>query len=246
MSPPPFETKYDSANSRIVTPSATSNSSGGSSSSNYIDLYLIHWPGAAKTAPTDRQNYWYRRQAWLTLQQARDMGKIREIGVSNYCISHLEEMKSYTAETPAVNQVEYHPLNFSGQEQLVRYMKENGIRLDAYSSLGQGSPLLLSSATVADIAAVLNKTNGQVLLRWALQHGCTVLPKTSSLHRLKENFELDFSLTLDQMNQLDRLFSLSAPLGPASPNCVAQNLGYVKFAWDPANIPAFPDMKPTS
>lgn len=153
------------------------------------------------------------------MEEACRTGLVRDIGVSNYTVRHLEEMKSYASILPAVNQVELHPLNYISQRPLLEYCATNQIHVDAYSSLGQGE--LLEHEEVKKIAKVYDVSPAQVLLRWAIQHGFSVIPKTISISRLQENAEVNhFKISTADMVRLDTL-------GAIEP---------IKFCWDPEPI----------
>eukprot|EP00475_Leptophrys_vorax_P041073 TRINITY_DN7715_c0_g1_i4.p1 TRINITY_DN7715_c0_g1~~TRINITY_DN7715_c0_g1_i4.p1 ORF type:complete len:278 (+),score=78.79 TRINITY_DN7715_c0_g1_i4:160-993(+) len=164
----------------------------------YIDLYLIHWPGTNKFPP--QANKKLRKQTWEALEKLVDDGKVRSIGVSNYTVDHLKELLEYCRIKPAVNQVELHPK--LTQQPLIEYCNANGIVVEAYSSLAKGR--LLRDVSVVKMAEKYKKTTSQVLLRWGLQHGLVVIPKSSSDERIEENFNLfDFEISADDMQALD-------------------------------------------
>lgn len=157
----------------------------------YVDLYLIHWP-----EPRTRQ------ESWKALEELYTAGKCKAIGVSNYTIKHLEEVKTYAKIMPMVNQVEFHP--FLYQKELLEYCQKNTIQLEAYSPLAHGEKI--KNMVLSEIAAAHGKSNAQVMLRWSLQHGNVVLPKSVTPERIKENFDVfDFELTAGEMAQIDAL-----------------------------------------
>ncbi|WP_047241321.1 aldo/keto reductase [Corynebacterium epidermidicanis] len=159
----------------------------------YLDLYLIHWPwpSAGKFVAT-----------FEVMAKMQGMGTVQSIGVSNFFPDALDELVAKTGITPAVNQVELHP-GFS-QESLRAYHEQHGIVTAAWSPLGQGT--LLENDTVRDIAQATGKTPAQVILRWHIQLGNMVIPKSQSPERLAENAAIfDFELTADQMAQLTAL-----------------------------------------
>ncbi|KAK6529274.1 hypothetical protein TWF281_008453 [Arthrobotrys megalospora] len=145
----------------------------------YIDLYLLHNPRPGPTA---------RLQAWLGLQEIVNEGKAKAIGVSNWSKRHIEELIAHPEVniTPAVNQIEFHP--WCQHKALVEYCKEKGIVVVAYSPLTQGTRL--KDPVVVDIADKYGKTAAQVVLRWCLQRGVVVIPKSDREERIKENSEL--------------------------------------------------------
>ena len=129
-------------------------------------------------------------------------GKARAIGVCNFCIPHLEDLLENCAVRPCVNQVEFHPYLY--QSGLLEFCRSKGIVVEAYSSLGNGN--LLGVPEVAAIARELQRSPAQVLLRWGLQKGCVVLPKSTSQGRIEENGRLfDFSLSEKELGILDGL-----------------------------------------
>lgn len=159
----------------------------------YVDLYLIHWP--SDDADT-------RQASWKALEEIQAASKARAIGVSNYSVENLEEMKSYANITPAVNQVEFHPFNYDAK--LLNYCREEGIVLEAYSPLARGWNL--NHTKINEIAAKCGKSNAQVLIRWSLQHGCVPIPKSSHKERIQENLNVfDFELAPEDMDALDSL-----------------------------------------
>lgn len=160
---------------------------------NYVDLYLIHWPSPARDAYID---------SWRSLEELRQDGLARAIGVSNFLPHHLDRLREATGVTPAVNQLEIHPRY---QQRDVQSMcARRGIAIEAYSPLGRGAALL--DPVVRDIAAHLGSTPAQVVLRWHLQHGRVAIPKTTSVSRMTENLaSVDFELSADEIRAIDRL-----------------------------------------
>ena len=161
----------------------------------YFDLYLLHTPRTGSEA---------RLQAWLALQKAREAGKVRAIGVSNWSPRAIEalEASSEVNTLPAVNQIEFHPWN--QQREIVAYCHKKGIVVTAYSPLTQGKRL--GDATIVRIAEKLGKTPAQVVLRWCLQKGVSIIPKSDRDERINENKNLyDFELDGDDMEAIDAL-----------------------------------------
>jgi diketogulonate reductase-like aldo/keto reductase len=132
----------------------------------YLDLYLIHWPGVQKLKHDDPQNKQLRKQSWLAMEQLYKDGKVKAVGVSNYTISLLEELLDYATIQPAVLQVEFHPLLYQHEVQLLCQSRK--IHMQAYSSLGCGK--LLSHPLIVSVATEHRKAPSQILLKWALQH----------------------------------------------------------------------------
>jgi 2,5-diketo-D-gluconate reductase A len=156
-----------------------------------VDLYLIHWPLPA----ADRYV-----QVWSTLAKFAEDGRARAIGVSNFQIAHLQRLLDETEIVPAVNQVELHP--YLTQEPLRRFHAEHGIVTEAWSPLGQGGELL-AEPTITGIAEKYGITPAQVVLRWHLQRGDIVFPKSMHRARMEENFAIfDVELTDDDLTAI--------------------------------------------
>ncbi|MCY8105093.1 MULTISPECIES: glyoxal/methylglyoxal reductase [Bacillus] len=157
----------------------------------YLDLYLIHWPGKDKYKDT-----------WRALEKLYKDGKIRAIGVSNFQVHHLEELLKDAEIKPMVNQVEFHPR--LTQKELRDYCKAQGIQLEAWSPLMQGQ--LLDNDVLTQIAEKYNKSVAQVILRWDLQHEVVTIPKSIKEHRIIENADIfDFELSQEDMDKIDAL-----------------------------------------
>ena len=161
----------------------------------WIDLYLIHWP----IPSADRYV-----ETWRTLETFAEHGRARSIGVSNFLIPHLERLIAETGTVPAVNQVELHPV-FS-QPELRRFHEQHGILTEAWGPLGQGKYDLFGMAPVRDAAAAHGVAPAQVVLRWHLQLGNIIIPKSSSRERMAQNVDITgFELNDDEMAALDAL-----------------------------------------
>ncbi len=157
----------------------------------YIDLYLIHWP-----TPLIHRRYW--RQ----LESLQEQGLAREIGVSNYSLDQLRSLVGGGAKTPAVNQVQFSPFHF--RRRLLDYCLGHGIVFEAYSPLERGAGL--RDPQITDLAARLDRTPAQIMLRWALQHQAVVIPKSIRQDRIRSNAQVfDFELSDDDMRRLDAL-----------------------------------------
>jgi methylglyoxal/glyoxal reductase len=160
----------------------------------YIDLYLVHWPG---------DDIHRRSESWQALTDIHGTGKVRAMGVSNYSISQLTEVLK-TSIPPAVNQIELHPFNYASQKQLLEFCEQQGIVVMAYSPLAQARRL--QDPTIQNIADQVGKTSAQVMLRWSLQHGAVPIPRSSHPKRIEENFRVfDFELSPEHMKTLDNL-----------------------------------------
>jgi diketogulonate reductase-like aldo/keto reductase len=195
----------------------------------YVDLYLIHYPVRE------------RRQSWRALEALRVEGRARSIGVSNFTIRHLTELLADTKTVPAVNQVEFHPYLY--QRNLLDFCAARGIAVEAYSPLTKGVRLndrklvavakKYSKAGPQPVASWSRlplvdrrsrrsetKSTAQILIRWALQHGLVVIPKSANRRRIFEDADVfDFEITVEDMQLLDRF---------------NENL---RTCWDPTNAP---------
>ncbi|KAG8564205.1 hypothetical protein GDO81_016367 [Engystomops pustulosus] len=165
----------------------------------YLDLYLIHWPGKQGWRSDDSRNQAVREESWKALEELYHTGAIKALGVSNYTEAHMTQLFGSCTVPPAVLQVEFHPQ--LPQTALLRWCEKNGVHLQAYSSLGCGH--LLENIEVGKVANVHGRTPSQVLLRWALQQGVGVIPKASFPLRIKENFNVwDFELSNEETELL--------------------------------------------
>ncbi len=163
----------------------------------YVDLFLIHWP-----LPTLYDGDF--SSTWKTLEEFHRDGRARSIGVSNFQIEHLEQLAAETDTVPAVNQIEVHP--YFTNEAVREYGREHGILTEAWSPIAQGG--VLEDPTITRIADEVGKTPAQVVLRWHIQRGDIIFPKSVTPSRMRENFELfDFELKsadVDEISALDR------------------------------------------
>jgi diketogulonate reductase-like aldo/keto reductase len=154
----------------------------------FVDLYLVHWPIRGK-----------RKDTWKALEKIYSTGRARAIGVANYLIPFLEELKTYGSVIPAVNQVEFSPYLFL--KDLLDYCRKHKIQLQAYSPLVRGKKF--TDPRLLQIAKNYNKTAAQIILRWNLQLEVCPIPKSTNPERLKENFDVfDFELSPKDMNTL--------------------------------------------
>lgn len=160
-----------------------------------VDLYLIHWPRP------DLDRY---VETWLALEQIREDGKTRSIGVSNFHRPHLERIIAESGTVPAVDQIELHPA--FAQRELRAFSEPLGIRTEAWGPLGQGKYDLFAESAVADAAAAHGVSPAQVVIRWHLQQGIIVFPKSNSRARMSENFDVfGFELTDAEVAAIDAL-----------------------------------------
>lgn len=165
----------------------------------YLDLYLIHWPKVA-----GYEDEWERRitETWRTFEELYRAGRIRAIGVSNFLVSHLKVLCKHATIPPMVDQLELNPSY--RQAETVAWCEERGIQLEAWAPLGRGK--LLRYPTVVRIAQRYGKEVGQVCVRWSLQHGYAIMPKSINPQRLRSNSEVfTFELSEDDMCELDTL-----------------------------------------
>ncbi|MEV4420876.1 aldo/keto reductase [Patulibacter sp. NPDC049589] len=159
-----------------------------------LDLYLVHWP------IPDHDDY---VETWKALEEILATGRTRAIGVSNFQQAHLERILAAGDVVPAVNQIELHPL--LTQTALKAFQAEKGIHTEAWSPLAQGGDLL-QDATIAGIAERVGKTPAQTILRWQLQEGNIIFPKSVTASRVEENFQVfDFELTADDLAAISAL-----------------------------------------
>ncbi|MFJ2957869.1 aldo/keto reductase [Streptomyces sp. NBC_00669] len=159
----------------------------------YLDLFLVHWPLPAVGDYTE---------TWRAMEEIYRSGRVRAIGVSNFQTAHLNRLFQETSVVPAVNQIEVHP--YLTQDELRAFDADHGIATEAWSPIAQGK--VLGDPVIAAIAARLERTPAQVTLRWHLQRGDIVFPKSVTRSRVEENFRLfDFELTPDDMAQISAL-----------------------------------------
>jgi 2,5-diketo-D-gluconate reductase A len=161
----------------------------------YVDLFLIHWP-----LPTLYDGDFV--STWRTLEEFRREGRARSIGVSNFQVAHLERLAAETDVVPAVNQIELHP--YFGNGAVQAYDRTHGIGTQAWSPIAQGQ--VLDDPVITAIAEQLGRSPAQVVLRWHVQHGNIVFPKSTTPARIRENLELfDFELDAGHMERIDAL-----------------------------------------
>ena len=158
----------------------------------YLDMYLIHWP------------YGDFLGSWKAMEELYHEGKIKAIGVCNFPVEKLEELKANSTVAPVINQIELHPV--FQQKELQVYNREHNIITQPWSPLGNGNEELLNNKALKAIAEKYHKTVPQVILKWHLQEGFVVIPKSVTPSRIEENFNVfDFELSEDEMNTVRSL-----------------------------------------
>jgi diketogulonate reductase-like aldo/keto reductase len=173
----------------------------------YVDLYLIHWPGEGRQK---------RHDSWKALLEIQESGKAKSIGVSNFTIEHLRDLFEEFDQKPAVNQVEFHPFIYDEQAELLKFCQDQKILFQAYSPLARGK---LNDPLLKEIGDSYGNSAGQVMLRWALQHQTVPLPRSSNREHIQQNFEVfDFDLNPDDMHKIDSITQKG------------------RTAWDPTNL----------
>jgi len=171
----------------------------------YVDLYLVHFP-----VPD------VRKESWRAMETLFKKGRCRAIGVSNFTIRHLEELTEESDVIPSVNQVEFHP--FLYQKELLDYCQGKRIQVEAYSPLARGERF--KQPRILSLTKKYSKTPAQLMIRWGIQHGVVVIPKSTREERIRENSQVfDFDISDDDMRSLD---SLNEDL---------------RLNWDPTNVP---------
>jgi 2,5-diketo-D-gluconate reductase A len=176
--------------------------------SDYVDLFLIHWP-----LPTLYGGDFV--STWKTLEEFKRDGRARSVGVSNFEVAHLERLAAECDLVPAVNQIELHPY-FQNRE-VAEYGRAHGIVTEAWAPIAQGQ--VLDDATLEEVAERYGKTVAQVVLRWHLQRGHVVFPKSVTPERIRENFAIfDFELAADDVATIDGLDRGKAGRNGPDPN----------------------------
>jgi diketogulonate reductase-like aldo/keto reductase len=156
----------------------------------HVDLYLVHWPEGGPT--------WM----WEGMERARELGHTRSIGVSNYGVEQLDELLGHASVQPAADQIRFNPFDY--RRTLLESAEGRGIAIEAYSPLGTGKHL--GDETVGAVAERVGRTPAQVLIRWCLQRGTIVLPKSTHRERIEQNGQVfDFELSDEDMAELDAL-----------------------------------------
>lgn len=159
----------------------------------YLDLYLMHWPGIDENLMLD---------TWIGLEELYQQKLVNNIGVSNFNIDHLEILSNKATYKPVLNQVEFHP--YLTQLELRNYLDRNGIKMESWSPLMNSE--ILKDNVVNQIAREINKTPAQVIIRWNIEHGVITIPKSITPSRIEENFDVfNFKLNDTHIRKLDEL-----------------------------------------
>ena len=161
----------------------------------YVDMYMIHWP-----TPFD----WRSGETWKAFVRLREEGRVRTLGVCNFLPEHLERLHKETGEWPTVNQIELHPT--WQQREVTAFCREHGIAVEAYSPMARGADLNAGNGTVERIAAANGVSPAQVILRWHIENGTIIIPKSVHAERQRENLDLfGFELTPEEHAAIDAL-----------------------------------------
>ncbi len=161
----------------------------------HVDLYLIHWP-------TPKRDLYL--ESWLALEQIKERGKTRSIGVSNFQNPHLDRVIAASSTVPAINQIELHPA--FQQRDVTTHNRSLGVHIEAWGPLGQGKYPLLEEEALVNAGNAHGKSPAQVAIRWHLQHERIIFPKSNSRERIAENFQVfDFELSTAEMAAIDSL-----------------------------------------
>ena len=161
----------------------------------YVDMYMIHWP-----TPFD----WRSGETWKAFVRLREEGRVRTLGVCNFLPEHLERLHEETGEWPTVNQIELHPT--WQQREVTAFCLEHGIAVEAYSPMARGADLNAGNGTVERIAAANGVSPAQVILRWHIENGTIIIPKSVHAERQRENLDLfGFELTEEEHAAIDAL-----------------------------------------
>ena len=177
----------------------------------YLDMVLIHWPEVDKTED--------RIKVWQALEESVSGGKVKMIGVSNFCKIHLEHILKNCKIKPVINQIECNAIYWD--KETIDYSLQNGIVIEAYCPLAEWSPQLVQNKIILDLAKKKNKTVPQIILKWIMQKNMIPLPKSVHTEYIKENFNLNgFCLTDEEMKNVDTLNSIN-----------------YKVDWDPHSVP---------
>jgi diketogulonate reductase-like aldo/keto reductase len=209
----PDDNTYENAQSRIQEAIALIWGDQSPAHDRFLDAFLLHYPGRRNPVA-----------AWKALLEARDRGLVKHAGVSNFEIWHLQKLRKFTGVYPEINQVEFHPLIYWEQRDLLKFCKHEGIAVEGYSPLAQGA--VFHAPELETIAAAYKTSPGRVVLRWCMQHGVRPIVGTRSFQHLTANGGVyTFALSGEHMSQLDSL-------GCRRPVKVS-----LKWHWNPKTAP---------
>ncbi|MDS0980054.1 aldo/keto reductase [Staphylococcus hominis] len=159
----------------------------------YLDLYLVHWPGTNEAVMID---------TWKGMEDLYKDNRVKNIGVSNFNPDHFEALLAQVSIKPVINQVEFHP--YFTQEKLRKYLEAQNIYMESWSPFMNAQ--ILNDGTLNEIGKEVNKTAAQVIIKWNMQHNVVVIPKSVTSSRIEENIDVfDFELSADQMKRIDDL-----------------------------------------
>ena len=159
----------------------------------YLDLYLVHWPGTNEAVMID---------TWKGMEDLYKDNKVKNIGVSNFNPDHFEALLAQVSIKPVINQVEFHP--YFTQEKLRKYLEAQNIYMESWSPFMNAQ--ILNDETLNEIGKEVNKTAAQVIIKWNMQHNVVVIPKSVTSSRIEENIDVfDFELSAEQMKRIDDL-----------------------------------------
>ncbi|MCI2902355.1 aldo/keto reductase [Staphylococcus hominis] len=159
----------------------------------YLDLYLVHWPGTNEAVMID---------TWKGMEDLYKDNRVKNIGVSNFNPDHFEALLAQVSIKPVINQVEFHP--YFTQEKLRKYLEAQNIYMESWSPFMNAQ--ILNDETLNEIGKEVNKTAAQVIIKWNMQHNVIVIPKSVTSSRIEENIDVfDFELSADQMKRIDDL-----------------------------------------
>lgn len=165
----------------------------------YLDLFLIHWP-----VPFKYRNNWkpLMQETWQALEYLKKQNIVKYIGISNFKIHHLEYLLSIAEIMPSINQIELHPGHISGE--IISYCQKNNILIEAWGPLGQNK--LIENETIKQIATKYQKTTAQIMLKWSIQNGYIPLPKSSNKERIFSNIDIfNFELTDEDISIINNI-----------------------------------------
>ncbi|XP_057868588.2 NADPH-dependent aldo-keto reductase, chloroplastic-like [Cryptomeria japonica] len=230
------------ANTEHDDPVAAINNSLKNLQLEYVDLYLIHWPVKMRETSTLSQPKEEDflpldiKSTWQGMEQCMKMGLSKAIGVSNFSSKKVEDLLSYAKIPPAVDQVEMHPM--WQQNRLREYCSKHKIHVSAWSPLGApnnpwGSNSLMDNPLIQEIAQKHGKTRAQVILRWGIEQGVSVLPKSFNPGRIAENFQIfDWSLSVDDHDKISKLEQCKILPGHQFVNSTTSFYKTVEELWD--------------